>query len=162
MRRAVPLVCVLLLTGCGGGSRIRAHGVRLTLPHGWHRVAPAADSIVQDPRTLLVAGTAGVAAKPQRCQIAAYDVQPRGAVVVVVGWKSVASGGGRPSPGRAPLDRLVSVRRPSFECFSGRGAAATVLLGGRLYQVNVMIGDRAAPRVVAQALRVGRSFDRSR
>ena len=162
MRSAVLLVCVLLLTGCGGGSTARAHGVRLTLPHGWQRVAPAADSSVQDPRTLLVAGTAGVAAKPHRCQIAAYRVQPRGAVVVVVGWKSVASGGAHPPPGRAPLDHLVSVHRPSFECFSGRGAAATVLLGGRLYQVNVMVGDRAGPRAVAQALAVGRSFDRAR
>jgi hypothetical protein len=37
-----------------------------------------------------------------------------------------------------------------------------VTLGGRVYQVNVMVGDRAGPRVVSRALAVGRSFDRAR
>jgi hypothetical protein len=81
-------------------------------------------------------------------------------VVVVVGWKTATSGGGRLKPGRAPLKKLVRVRRPSFECFSGRGAAAQVALGDKAYQVNVMVGDRASRRVIAEALAVGRSFDR--
>jgi hypothetical protein len=50
------------------------------------------------------------------------------------------------------------VRRPSFECFNGRGAAADLVLAGRAYQVNVMVGDQATPRVIEQALAVGRSF----
>jgi len=41
-----------------------------------------------------------------------------------------------PETGRAPLKRLLSVRRPSFECFSERGAAAQVLLGDKPYQVK--------------------------
>ena len=82
-----------------------------------------------------------------------------GAVVVVVGWKSATSGGGRLKPGRAPLKKLVTVTRPSFECFSGRGAAAQVVLGGKAYQVNVMVGDRASKQRVAEALTVTRSFN---
>ena len=48
---------------------------------------------------------------------------------------------------------------PSFECFSGRGAAAQVVLGGKAYQVNVMVGDRASKQRVAEALTVTRSFN---
>ncbi len=74
-------------------------------------------------------------------------------------WRSVASaGGGTLAPGRAPLAKLRSVRRPSFECFSGSGAAAQVLLGGHPYQVNVMVGEGAANQRVAVALAVARSF----
>jgi len=62
-------------------------------------------------------------------------------------------------PGRAPLKKLVMVTRPSFECFSGRGAAAQVVLGGKAYQVNVMVGDRASKQRVAEALTVTRSFN---
>ena len=39
----------------------RAWGIQLTLPDGWSKVAPAADSRT-DPRTLLVIGTDGVRA----------------------------------------------------------------------------------------------------
>jgi len=37
-----------------------------------------------------------------------------------------------------------------------------VVLGGNAYQVNVMVGDRASKRGVAQALAVGRSFKLAR
>jgi hypothetical protein len=84
-------------------------------------------------------------------------------VVVIVGWKSVLTAGGAPwEPGRAPLKNLLAVHRPSFECFSGRGASADVLLGARPYQVNVMVGDRASKPRVAEALAVARSFDLAR
>lgn len=144
-----------------GGVRgvISANGVRLTRPPGWHRV-PATPSSIIDPRTLLVVGRAGV--RPDlrsQCQIAAYRVPARGAVVVIVGWKTATSGGGHLRPGRAPLKALVSVRRPSFECYGGRGAAADLALGGRAYQVNVMVGDRASRELIAEALAVARSFD---
>jgi hypothetical protein len=96
--------------------------------------------------------------RASQCQIAAYSIPADGAVVVIVGWKTATSGGGHLKPGRAPLAALRSVHRPSFECFSGRGAVAQVALGGRAYQINVMVGGRASTRVVAQALAVGRSF----
>jgi len=57
---------------------------------------------------------------------------------------------------------LRSVRRPSFECFSGRGAVADLVLDGKAYQVNVMVGSCASARVVEQALAVGRSFELAR
>jgi hypothetical protein len=94
------------------------------------------------------------------CQIAAYRIPPHGAVVVVVGWRSLKnSGAEQAKPGRGPLQKLTAVRKPSFECFHGRGAAADVVLRGTAYQVNVMVGDDASNAVIAQALAVGRSFN---
>ena len=83
-------------------------------------------------------------------------------VVVVVGWKTVTSGGGQLRPGRNPLPALLGVRRPSFECYRGRGAAAQVALGGRAYQINVLVGDRATAQTITRALAVGRSFNLAR
>jgi len=53
------------------------------------------------------------------------------------------------------------VKRPSFDCFAGRGASAYVVLGERPYQVNVLVGDQASKDLVDQALGVGRSFSRA-
>ena len=140
---------------------VAAHGVRVVVPSGWARVTAAGAGPVTDPRTLLVVGTRGVHARASQCQIAAYGVQPTGAVVVVVGWTSMTQGGAQ-RPGRWPLRALTSVHSPSFECFSGRGVAAYLVLLGRGYQVNVMVGDRASPARVRQALAIARSFDLTR
>lgn len=153
----VALVAAASALASDAGT-IRTHGIALSVPKGWHRVQAAGDGPVTDPRTLLVVGTAGVRSKPTQCQIAAYRVPIDGAVVVVVGWKTATSGGGHMKPGRWPLARLTSVRRPSFECFAGRGAAASLALGGKAYQVNVMVGDRASARQSSAALAVARSF----
>jgi hypothetical protein len=153
------LACISLALALAGVTRtLRAHGVAVTVPAGWHRVSAAPDGPVDDPRTLLVVGTPGAAAKLRQCQIAAYRVPARGAVVVVVGWRTATSGGGHMRPGRWPLQALTAVRRPSFECFSGRGAAASLALAGKAYQVNVLVGDGASRATVAAALAVGRSF----
>ena len=61
-------------------------------------------------------------------------------------------------PGRWPLGKLTSVRRPSFECLAGRGAAADLALGGKAYQINVMVGGSTSAHHIAEALAVGRSF----
>jgi hypothetical protein len=137
--------------------------VRVRAPVGWHRV-PAAPSSITDPKTLLVVGTTGVGWNLNSiCQIASYRVPATGAVVVIVGWRTATSGGGDGKPTeRRPLMKLVRVSRPSFECYSGRGAAASLTLGRKAFQVNVMVGDRATPRLVSEALAVARSFDMSR
>lgn len=77
---------------------------------------------------------------------------------MVVGWKTGTSGGGRMEPGRGPLKKLTSVKRPSFECVAGRGAAASLALGAKAYQVNVMVGNSTSAQHVAEALAVARSF----
>jgi hypothetical protein len=160
---AVALALTSLARASGPRRTVAAKGVRVVVSAGWQRVPAAPAGAVTDPRTLLVVGTAGVRPRPSRCQIAAYRLPPAGAAVVVVGWRSVASSGGGPwRPGRGPLRKLVSVHRPSFECFSGRGAVADVLLGGKPYQVNVLVGDRASKRRVAAALATARSFDLAR
>jgi hypothetical protein len=156
------LVCVSFASANDGQRVVSSYGVRLVIPTGWERVRAASDGPVVDPRTLLVVGTAGVRAKPSQCQIAAYRIAPRGAVVVIVGWKTATSGGGHLKPGRAPLQALRTVKRPSFECFSGRGAAAQVALGGKAYQVNVMVGGEATKQRVAEAIAVARSFNLGR
>ena len=157
------VVFVSLAAGCSSRRSISSHGVRLVVPRSWRRIEPASGGSVTDPQTLLVVGTAGVrplASLASNCEIAKYRLPPAGAVVVVVGWKSVATAGGAPwKPGRAPLKNLRAVHRPSFECFSGRGAVADVLLAGKPYQVNVMVGERASKPRVAEALAVARSFD---
>jgi hypothetical protein len=141
------------------GRIVAGHGVRLTVPSGWSRVHAASDGPVTDPRTLLVIGTAGVHARETQCQIAAYRIPADGAVVVVVGWQSLThSGSENAKPGYAPLKKLTVVRKPSFECFQGRGAAADVVIHGVAYQVNVMVGNRASNSRVAEALEIGRSF----
>jgi hypothetical protein len=156
---AAALAAASASFGSNGFHREAAHGVRVTVPAGWARLRPAGDGRVTDPRTLLVVGTRGVGPKPSRCQVAAYRIPPGGAVVVILGWRSVRSGGaGAAAPGRGPLGRLTHVRRPSFECFDGRGAAASVVLDRTAFQVNVLVGDRASRRVVEDALAVGRSF----
>jgi hypothetical protein len=142
---------------------VTAHGIRLTVPTGWTRVQPAPAGPVVDPVTLLVVGTRHVVPKMTLCQIAAYRIPAGGAVVVIVGWKSLRNSGARnASPGRQPLSKLVHVRRPSFECFNGRGAVADLVLDRTAYQVNVLVGDRATPRVINQALAIGRSFNLSK
>ena len=158
MFASVALALTFASIASGSSGTVSARGVALTVPAGWHRVAAAGDGPVTDPRTLLVVGTAGIAPKSSQCQIAAYRVPARGAVVVIVGWKSATSGGGRMKPGRWPLKRLTSVRRPSFECFEGRGAVASLVLGGKAYQVNVMVGSSTSAQQIAEALRVARSF----
>ena len=152
------VVFVSLTTGSSDGRVISGLGVRLVVPSGWERIELAGDGTVIDPRTLLVVGTPGVRPRSSQCQIAAYQLPASGAVVVVVGWKTATSGGGRLQPGRGPLRKLTAVKRPSFECFAGRGASAQLVLRGRAYQVNVMVGDRASKAKVAQALAAARSF----
>src|SRR5690348_4667424 len=107
MKLPASAVAALVFTcaaNAGGGQIVRAHGVELTLPAGWQPIAPAGDRAVIDPRTLMVVGTAGVRPDPTQCQIAAYRVPARAAVVVIVGWKTATSGGGRIKPGRQPLE----------------------------------------------------------
>ena len=159
---AVGLMC--LTPACAGADThvVSSHGIQVVVPGGWSLVRPLRGGPVTDPVTLLVVGTSGVHAKPSRCPIAAYRIPSDGAVVVVVGWRSIGSaGGGAAQPGRAPLKGLETVKRPSFDCFAGRGAAAYVVLAQRPYQVNVLVGDRASKDQIDQALRVGRSFDRT-
>jgi hypothetical protein len=154
------LFAILGVVGAVGvGGVISANGVQVWAPAGWHRVASAGDGPVSDPRTVLVVGTPGVRARLTVCQIAAYRIPPDGAVVVVVGWKPAR---GISARGRTALAKLTSVRRPSFECFKGRGAAAQVELRGRVYQVSVMVGDHASTQRIGEALDIARSFDLKR
>ena len=159
-RFVVAMVLVALACGCGAhqsaSTTVSSTGVRVVMPRNWMVVRPAPDAPVIDPLTMLVVGTEGVRARSSQCQIAAYRVPAEGAVVVVVGW---AGRGGSMKPGRAPLKTMTTVRKPELECFSGRGAAAQVRLRGKVYQVNVMVGDRASKRRVAEALAVARSFN---
>jgi hypothetical protein len=159
MSRLTAVVLAALFAGAvaagGGGAVVRAHGVQMTVPSGWQHVKSAGDGPVTDPRTLLVVGTHGVTAKRSTCQIGAYRIPPTGAVVVVVGW---TRSNGATDLGTGALARLRSVRRSFFECFGGRGAAAALVLRGREYQVNVIVGGSASRRRVAEALAVGRSF----
>src|SRR3954451_3979719 len=137
MRLFALLASLLAALSFGDRSSVvSGHGVQVTLPQGWHLVTPLARSGIDDPKTLLVGASGPVTRGASACPLAEYRVPRRGAVVVVLGW----SEGGTPAnrPGRAPLQALHVLRRHTFECFGGRGAAAQVTLNGRVYQVNVM------------------------
>jgi hypothetical protein len=135
-----------------GDHIVRAYGVQLTAPDGWFRIEPPSEPVSADPRTLLVVGTKGARAIESECQVSSYRVPAEGAVVVVVGWKP-------PSTGVALLPvAAMRLRRETFECFGGRGAVGQLARGGRDFQVNVMVGDRAEADVVAAAFAVARSF----
>jgi hypothetical protein len=81
-----------------------------------------------------------------------HRIAPAG---VIVGWKGA---NGDTGVGTKELARLRAVKRSVFQCFKGRGAAATVVLRQCEYQVNVMVGDRATKRRIGEALDVARSF----
>lgn len=134
---------------------IVAGAVAVRATDDWARVNAAATGAESDPRTVLVVGTRGVVPRASQCQVAAYRIPADGAAVVVLGWRGVA-------PDSLPRDRsdlqAMRLRRPIFECFDGRGAVAQIVIKGRAYQVNVMVGDRATRDTVADALSVARSF----
>lgn len=149
--------------GAGPGNhRVSAHGVSLALPPDFHVVKPASPGAISDPQTLIVVGTEGVHAIRSQCQIASYHVPSQGAVIVIVRWQSTLDAGGSGGPGIAALRKLRRVEQPTFECYSGRGAAVQFRSGGHPYQVNVMVGDHATAGRVARALAVARSLRVSR
>jgi hypothetical protein len=151
----VAALAVVATASAANWVVLRVGSVSVKAPTGWE-VVPAADGgALADPRTVLVVGTEGSAARHSECQVAAYRVPADGAVVVALRWAGKA-------PEWLPAeDGLVDLRlrREYFACFDGRGASAQIALKGRAYQVNLMVGDRATPRTVANALAVARSFD---
>jgi hypothetical protein len=129
----------------------RGGSVELSIPVGWEKVTPAKERAV-DPETLLVIGTDGVRAIESECQVSSYRVPATGAVVVVIGWRDSGD-----RAGILPLSEM-KLRRGTFECFAGRGAVAQVTRRSRDFQVNVMVGDRAEPETIADALEAARTF----
>jgi hypothetical protein len=158
MMAAAALVVVLAGVGAAQADTDRAivaGGIGVRVTGDWARV-PAADTGSEtDPRTLLVVGTRGVAPRTTSCQVSSYRIPADGAAVVVIGWRGIA-------PDGLPRDRSelleMRLKRPMFECFDGRGAVAQIVVKGRAYQVNVLVGDRATRDAVAGALAVARSF----
>ncbi len=80
-------------------------------------------------------------------------------MVVVLEWRH------RELQPRGPLRRPADVRladlhlrAPGLECFAGRGGAVEVGDGGRVWGAYVMLGRRAPPRAVTDALSVIRSL----
>lgn len=151
---AAVLALLVVVPAVGAESETaRSGGVQLTIPDGWSKVDRASWDD-KDPRTLLVVGTKGVRplASPT-CQVAAYRIPADGAVVVVIGWRDSIGG---------PSQLNLKLRRNTFDCFDGRGAASQVTRNSHDYQVSVMVGDKADSATVAAALAVARSFARVR
>lgn len=156
---AVAALAVGLLAAASAaatGATARGGGVELTLPDGWSRVQPAAQSPADDPRTVLVIGTDGVRAFDSDCKVSAYRVPSDGAVVVVIGWRQPTG-----VSSFLPLSGL-KLRRGTFQCFADRGAVAQVNRRGLDYQVNVMVGDRASQDTIDAALDAARSIAAAR
>ena len=151
---ATAVAFALAASALGGLSAdvARGGGVELTIPVGWAKVQPSRESVTADPQTLLVVGTEGARAVDSECQVSSYRVPPTGAVIVVIGWRdSIGTSGFLPLSG-------MKLRRGTFECFAGRGAVAQLTRRNRDFQVNVMVGDRAEPETIADALEAARSI----
>jgi hypothetical protein len=149
-------VVALAVAGAGVAAErsdtVRGGGVELLLPDGWTRIQPAAQTAVDDPRTVLVVGTDGVRSLESDCLVSSYRVPADGAVVVVIGWRE-------PNGVSAFLSLAgMKLRRGTFECFDDRGAVAQVTRRGLDYQVNVMVGDRASAETIEAALDAARSI----
>lgn len=160
MRKRVALVFGIALLAVGvaqaaGDHHVTAGGVALRVAGDWARVAPAPAAHGSSVRTVLVVGTRGVTPRSSECHVAAYRIPPDGAVVVVLASRGTA-------PVGLPRDRsqlqAMRLTRPVFACFDGRGAMAQIVIENRAYQVNVMVGDRAARGRIADALEAARSF----
>lgn len=164
MGRVAALGLVLAVAILGGaqaaaaatGKIVAAEGVEVQVRVDWSRVAPAASGTSRDHRTVLVAGTRGVTARASRCQVAAYRVPADGAAIVVLARRDTGSEGLPDGRGELAAMRL---REQLFSCWDGRGAVGQVVLGGRIYQVNVLVGDRASRATIASALAGARSLD---
>jgi hypothetical protein len=161
LRHTIPVLALSLAavaSAAPADRRIAGNGVHVVAPAGWTRVVAAPTSI-DDPTTVLVVGTRGVAPRLVPCEIAAYRIPLRGAAIVVVRWRTETSGGGRPPRSRAPLRHIV-LNTLGFECWPHhRGGAVELALGGHAYQVNLLLGDGASRKLVDDALRIARSFD---
>jgi hypothetical protein len=159
--RAISLglvVCAVVVATASATALtvLRSGTVTVRAPADWDLVAYADTAAIVDPRTVLVAGTEGVAPRRSDCQVAAYRIPADDAVVVILRWSGKA-------PEWVTTDRDVladlKLRREYFECWDGRGAAAQIAIKGRAYQVNVMVGDRASAKTISAALAVARSVD---
>ena len=157
---AVAVAVALVAVGVARAAddhAVVSGAVAVRVADDWARVVPAAATAGADadPRTVLVVGTHGVTARPSQCQVASYRIPADGAAVVVLAWRGVA-------PAGLPRDRsqflAMRLKRPLFECFDGRGAVAQIVIRGRAYQVNLMVGDRATRETIADALAAARSF----
>jgi hypothetical protein len=138
--------------------RVAANGISLALPKAFHVIQPASPGAITDPQTLLVVGTRGVHPIQSQCQIASYHVPARGAVVVIIGWHSIADAGGSGGAGISVLQHFTRLQRGILECYPGLAGAVQFQAGGLPYQVNVMAGDHAPTARIAQALAVARSL----
>lgn len=158
--RGLALVLAAFVFGANasaeGGRVVAAGGIRVTVPGTWQQIAPAGTGVT-DPQTLLVVGSRGIKPAPTECQIASYSIPAGGASVVIVGWKERVAARVA-NTGLRPLAKLTLVRTHTFECYPGRGTAASLVVDGRAYQVNVMVGKHATARQVDSALAVARSF----
>lgn len=158
MRLFATVVVVLAFTSVasgGGGRTVRAQGVALTMPAGWHGVASAGDGPVTDPRTLLVVGTVRVAPKPSQCQIAAYRVPAHGAVVVIVGWKDRDERRRSDEPGALAAKEADLREARELRVLRGTGGSCVACPRWKAYQVNVMVGNSTPAQQIAEALAIG-------
>ena len=79
-------------------------------------------------------------------------------VALRVGEKHVKPVSERPVCRQTEVDLDTGGEARTLHTFAGRGASASLALGGKAYQVNVMVGGSTSAQHIAEALAVGRSF----
>jgi hypothetical protein len=129
------------------------------LPPGW-RPAPVYQPVrITDPLTRLAASSHPVRLTPSACQLGIYRVPRDGALVVLLEWRSAASGPTTPRPAPVRLTDL-HLRPGGIECQPARvrGGAVQFVDHGRRLGVYLMLGERAGARTLRKALAVMNSL----
>lgn len=163
----LAVVATVVSTGCGGGggenrgsrpadaasAMTGEAGVGVELPPGWYAGVPA-DGNVTDPLTRVVASSAPVTRRDVPCQIARSAPPPTDVTLVIVEWQ--ASGGARFGlrPERFMRETVQLQPPPAIECFDGAGGSVQFVEDGRLLGAYLLVGQRAPPRLVDEALDV--------
>jgi hypothetical protein len=155
-RRAISLVVVVAVAGCGSAEREAAPpapsaragsaGVTVELPPGWHSTA-ANDGNVTDPLARVVVASSPIHAAFSRCQTSAYAFADDAVALVLVEWWGPADTGSPPPRPERFTAADLAIGAGLHECYRGAGGTVQFTDNGREFGAYVFLGDRAPARL---------------
>ena len=141
--------------GHAGPRQVGQAGVYVALPRGWHAIPlalpPAGAS--SDPVTRIVVASAPIQFG-KGCNDVDYSFASTAVALVVLEWLRPTPGRFPPRPRRFTSSKLPVRPPPSVECFVGPGGSIAFAENGRRFDVFLLLGHRAPPRLADVARRV--------
>jgi hypothetical protein len=137
--------------------RVVAHGIAVSLPDRWHIVPPLLPRRI-DRSAVIGVGTAGVRPGKPRCAFGSFVIPPSGTTVLVVATPQF------PAPRRSLSEAAqhLALRKGSVECwYHHRGGVVFGEVGGRAYELAILVGDAASDAQINLAKRVAASVESS-